>query len=75
MIKPKPAKRRGQGRYMQDEEKTKLISREQAASLLGVSLSTIDRLIKNGALPVVRVSAKVVRINRDEIERIKGGVA
>lgn len=38
-----------------------LISRAEAATLLGVSLRTVDRLVKSGELKPLRVGKKTIR--------------
>ena len=42
-------------------------TREQAAKYLQISLPTLSRLLRDGALPVYR-NGRVVRINRDDID-------
>lgn len=42
------------------------LSRQQVAPYLGVSLSTVARIIRDGALPVVRVRGQV-RISREAL--------
>lgn len=45
----------------------KLLRKEQAREALGVSRPTIDRLIKRGELPIVRVSERAVRISETSL--------
>jgi excisionase family DNA binding protein len=42
-------------------------TRRDAARLLGLSVRTIDKLIKRGELSAIRVTAKAVRIPADSI--------
>jgi len=50
-----------------------LRSKSHVKQRLGVSMATVDRLIKRGELPTVRVSERAVRISesaiRDYVER------
>lgn len=40
----------------------------EAADILGVSRSTIDKMIDDGRIPVVRLSPRVIRVERSELE-------
>ncbi len=50
------------------EEPLCLISRDQAAKILGISARSLDRLIKQRALPCVRVGKRAVRLEQRKIE-------
>jgi len=45
-----------------------LVSRAKAAKMLNISARSLDRLIKQGALPCVRVGKRAVRIEQRKIE-------
>lgn len=45
-----------------------LITRAQAAELLTVSEDTIDRLVKAGKLPAYKISPKITRFSREDVE-------
>ena len=45
-----------------------LITRAQAAELLTVSEDTIDRLVKAGQLPAYKISPKITRFDRADVE-------
>lgn len=45
-----------------------LITRAQAAELLTVSEDTIDRLVKSGQLPAYKISPKITRFDRADVE-------
>ncbi|MCP9237081.1 AlpA family transcriptional regulator [Lewinella sp. JB7] len=47
-----------------------LITRQQAADLLSVSLSTVDNYIKDGLLQKKRVGMRNVRLLRVEVEKL-----
>lgn len=51
----------------------KLLTKKEAAELLGVSSHAVDRMIVNGELQRVRVRG-CVRIRRSEVERLIEGV-
>jgi len=44
-----------------------LLTKKEAAKLLKVSLPTIDRMIRRGDFPIVRLSPKAVRIKVSDI--------
>jgi len=44
------------------------IKKEQASAYLGVSLSTLDRLVKAGKLSPLRVSSKIVYFSLDDLD-------
>lgn len=46
----------------------KLVSKDKAAELLGVSVRTVERLVAAGSLPVYRVSQRSLRIAREDID-------
>lgn len=47
-----------------------LLTREEAAEVLRVSVSTIDRYLRDGTIPRVRVGKRLVRIERADLDRI-----
>ncbi|PPK87331.1 excisionase family DNA binding protein [Neolewinella xylanilytica] len=47
-----------------------LITRHQAASLLSVSLSTVDNYINDGLLEKKRVGVRAVRLDRTQVEKL-----
>ncbi len=47
----------------------KLLSREEAAELLGVDVRTIDAFRKRGQLGWVQIGTKTVKIKMSELER------
>lgn len=50
------------------ELSVELITRAQAAELLTVSEDTIDRLVKSGQLPAYKISPKITRFAREDVE-------
>lgn len=46
---------------------TELLTKDQAAQLLTVSVDTLDRLIRAGLLPVYRISAGITRLDRADV--------
>lgn len=44
------------------------LKRQQAAERLGISLPTLDGLIRRGQLPASKVGARIVRIDERDIE-------
>lgn len=50
------------------ELSVELITRAQAAELLTVSEDTIDRLVKAGQLPAYKISPKITRFDREDVE-------
>jgi len=54
-------------------KRTGLITATQAAQILGVSRQHVDRLIKNGQLPVVDIvgTQKIRLLDRAQVERFK----
>ena len=56
-------------RKMTDNKKAKrLYSRKEAAEFLGISLSTLIRLIKRGVIPTVKIGARRL-IDRQDLDR------
>ena len=45
-----------------------LVTREEAAEMLRVSVSTVDRYLKDGLLPKSKVGTRLVRISRSAVE-------
>ena len=50
------------------ELSVELITRAEAAELLTVSEDTIDRLVKAGQLPAYRITPKITRFDRADVE-------
>ncbi len=50
------------------ELSVELITRAQAAELLTVSEDTVDRLVKAGQLPAYKISPKITRFDRADVE-------
>jgi excisionase family DNA binding protein len=50
-----------------------LLTRQDAAAELGVSLSTLTRLVRVHALPIVRVSERRVMVSRTALDRYASG--
>ena len=50
-----------------------LITRQQAAETLGVSVKTLDELIHRGALRAYRIGPKLVRIDAGDLEAFVAG--
>lgn len=44
------------------------ITRQQAAERLGISLPTLDGLIRRGQLPASRIGPRIVRIDERDID-------
>ena len=51
-----------------------LITRQQAAGLLSVSVSTVDNYINDGLLRKKRVGVRAVRLDRSEVEKLARAV-
>lgn len=47
-----------------------LLNREEAAEKLGVSLSTIDRYLRDGTLRRVKIGKRIVRIESAQLESL-----
>lgn len=45
-----------------------LITKPQAAQLLAVSVRTLEKMIKRGAIPAYKVGPKLVRLRSEDIE-------
>ena len=52
------------------EGMTILLSVDEAARVLSCSRSTVRRLLRGGDLPAVRVSPRVVRVRRSDLEAL-----
>ena len=52
---------------MRTHEIERLLSPREAANRLGVSVATVRRLIRSGALPAVRIGC-AYRVDADELE-------
>lgn len=60
---------------MENKQERKMVSKAVAAAMLGISASTVERLIKNGTLKAIKIGPKLVKIDEKEIERIANGGA
>ncbi|MCK9599588.1 MAG: helix-turn-helix domain-containing protein [Sphaerochaeta sp.] len=49
--------------------KKDLFRPDEAATYLGVSRATIYRMIESGKLKAVKISKKIIRINRKSLEK------
>jgi excisionase family DNA binding protein len=49
------------------------LKRQETADMFGVSVATIDRLIADGTLPVIRLGKRNVRIPREAVEQLLAG--
>jgi excisionase family DNA binding protein len=49
---------------------SKMIGLPEAAEQLGVDVYTIRRLIAAGKLPAYRIGSKIIRLHRDDVERL-----
>jgi len=63
-------------RYCSEQNRQNLLSQEylsltNAAALLGVSRPTIYKIIANGELPTIRVSERVVRVKKSDLEKLQ----
>ena len=45
-----------------------LITKHEAAEILGVSVRTLERMIRRGVLPAYRIGPKTVRLSPEDIE-------
>lgn len=53
-----------------------MVTREEAAQLLRVSVSTIDRYLRDGTIPRVKLGKRLVRIERHSLNALlEGGAA
>lgn len=49
------------------------ITRQQAAERLGISLPTLDGLIRRGQLPASKIGPRIVRIDERDLEAYVAG--
>ena len=49
-------------------KKPDFLTKTQVAELIGVSTRTIDNLMRRGQLPYLKLSARLVRFPRSEVE-------
>ena len=49
-------------------------SRRQAAEMLSISQATVDRMIKNGGIKAIKISARRLGIPHCELTRVATGV-
>lgn len=47
------------------------LTREEAATRLRVSVSTIDRYLKDGTLPKAKLGKRLVRINSSDVDALR----
>jgi excisionase family DNA binding protein len=52
---------------MQAKVEQDLLSTQEAAALLGVAAVTVNRWIRIGTLPAVRVGPRLVRVRREDL--------
>jgi excisionase family DNA binding protein len=52
---------------------TQLLTPKEVADTLGVHLNTVYRLIASGDLTAVRIGPKLIRVNRDELNKYMKG--
>ena len=51
-----------------------MLTRREVAALLGVSLSTVDRMASNGQIKRIKLGEKLVRFRRSEVfEALRNG--
>lgn len=50
-----------------------LIKKPEAAAMLGVSMRTLEGLIKRGEIPAYKIGPKLVRLRTEEIEDYLAG--
>ena len=55
------------------ETKDKLLTKEEVAEHLSISVQTVSQLMKDGKLKYVQVSPKLARFERSAIENYKQG--
>ena len=48
-------------------EKIELMTKAEAAEILGVSEMTVERMIRSGQLPAYRIAKAVTRISREDL--------
>ena len=44
-----------------------LIRKEEARAMLGISMNTLDKLIREGKLPAYRVTDHAIRLDREDV--------
>ncbi len=49
---------------------TAVLSKRQAALYCGLSVKTIERFVASGVLPVVRFTARCIRIRKCDLEKL-----
>ncbi len=55
---------------LEQSEQPHLLTRQQAADLLGVSKGSIDNYVRDGLLTKRKIGTHSVRIDREEIEKL-----
>lgn len=53
-----------------DADEVQHLTREEAATALRVSLSTVDRYLRYGTLPKVKLGSRLVRIDRAHVDAL-----
>lgn len=48
--------------------KTRLIKKQEAAEMLGVSIRSLERMIARGVIPAYKIGARLVRLRAEEVE-------
>ncbi len=44
------------------------VTRQEAADILGISLSTLDKMIDDGRVPALRLTDRTVRIAKSDLD-------
>jgi len=70
-----PTPRRRYGNEEQVNKFERLVSLKETRKILGVSDATVRRLIKQGTLVAVHLSARCVRITEGSLRKLTGQVA
>lgn len=52
---------------------TDLLTKAEAAEWLGLSVDTLETIIKSGKLPIYRISPRMIRIHRQDLVRYVEG--
>ena len=53
-----------------NENINKLLTKKEAAKYMNVSIRTINRWIKNGTLPYIKFSKRIIRISTESLSKI-----
>ena len=52
---------------------TALIKKPEAADLLGISVRTLEGMIKRGVIPAYKIGPKTVRLRREDLDEYLAG--